>query len=490
VLSVASFRPLPLVLGLAVAGSLLLLDSPLGDAGDGAVLAAAVTLLMAFWWISEAAPIWLTALLPLAVYPFSAVFGVNFDERLLGALLPYVDPYIFLFLGGMGIAAAMQQWNLHRRIALSIMRRVGAAPARLLLGVLAATAFVSMWISNTATAAMMLPIGLALVRELEGQAGKRLAGYGCATMLAIAYGANVGGMGTKIGTVPNAQLSGFLLQERGIDLSFLQFMQFGLPFIVAFVPVLWLALWRIARADAPPAALARAALQSEGARLGGMSGGEKIVLAVFLATAGLWLAGKPLADALRPHVTAFTLAASHVEAAIAMSAAAVLMLTRWRGTRVLLPGALRDLQWDALLLIGGGFSMAAAIDASGLSAWLGAQLAGLRDLPAMLQVTAACLATVTLSAFASNAATTAVMLPILAGSVAPAQANTTLVAAALASSCDFALPAGTPPNAIVFGSGYVRVPVMARTGAVLDVLAAMLVAVWCYWAVPRVLAGS
>jgi sodium-dependent dicarboxylate transporter 2/3/5 len=297
-------------------------------------------------------------------------------------------------------------------------------------------------------------------------------------------------MGTKIGTVPNAQLSGFLLQERGIDLSFLQFMQFGLPFIVAFVPVLWLALWRIARADAPPAALARAALQSEGARLGGMSGGEKIVLAVFLATAGLWLAGKPLADALRPHVTAFTLAASHVEAAIAMSAAAVLMLTRWRGTRVLLPGALRDLQWDALLLIGGGFSMAAAIDASGLSAWLGAQLAGLRDLPAMLQVTAACLATVTLSAFASNAATTAVMLPILAGSVAPAQANTTLVAAALASSCDFALPAGTPPNAIVFGSGYVRVPVMARTGAVLDVLAAMLVAVWCYWAVPRVLAGS
>jgi sodium-dependent dicarboxylate transporter 2/3/5 len=484
----AALKPIPFALGLAAFAALALLDSPLrhfGEHGGLPALAAGVTAWMAIWWIGEAVPLWCTALIPLAVYPLTRVHGDGFAANLSGALAPYLDPYIFLFLGGMGIALAMQQWNLHRRIALAIMRRIGVEPARLLFGVLASTAAVSLWISNTATAAMMFPIGMAVLRELERQAGRRLAAFGCALMLAIAYGANLGGMGTKIGTVPNAQLAGFLAQERGVDLSFLQFMAIGLPFVLAFLPVAWLTLWRVGRADAPAGALGRAALDAEAAQLGPLQRAERVVAIVFVAAAALWIAGKPLTDLARPHVSLVALKTAHVEAAIALAAALALMLWRVRGARVLAPRSFRLLQWDALVLLGGGFSMAAAVEASGLSQWLGAQLEALRTFPGFAQVALASLATVALSAFASNVATTAVMLPILLSSVSPENANVALVSAALASSCDFALPAGTPPNAIVFGSGYVKVPVMARAGALLDVLAALLVSAWCWWAVPR-----
>jgi sodium-dependent dicarboxylate transporter 2/3/5 len=482
-------KPVPFTLGLAAFAALVLLDTPLqrvGEHGARPALAAGVAAWMAIWWIGEAVPLWATALIPVAIYPFARVYGDGLAENAIGALAPYFDPYIFLFLGGMGIAAAMQQWDLHRRVALGIMRRVGTAPGRLLLGVLASTSLVSLWISNTATAAMMLPIGLAVLKELERQAGRRLAGFGCALMLAIAYGANVGGMGTKIGTVPNSQLAGFLA-ERGTELSFLGFMGIGLPFVIAFVPVLWLALWRVGRADAPSGAVGRAALDREAARLGPVKATERAVAIVFVAAAALWIAGKPITDALKPAISAFALKSAHVEAAIALSASLALMLWRVRGAAVLAPRSFKRLQWDALVLLGGGFSMAAAVEASGLSDWIGAQMAALRGFPAFAQVALASLATVTLSAFASNVATTAVMLPILLSSVAPQHANVALVSAALASSCDFALPAGTPPNAIVFGSGYVKVPTMARTGAVLDLTAALVVSAWCWWVVPRVL---
>ena len=182
----AKFKPIPFGLGLAAFAALALLDSPLrhfGEHGALPALAAGVTAWMAIWWIGEAVPLWLTALIPLVVYPLSSVHGDGRVANIIGTVAPYFDPYIFLFLGGMGIAAAMQQWNLHRRVALGIMLRVGTAPGRLLFGVLAATAFVSLWISNTATAAMMLPIGLAVLRELERQTGRRLASFGCAMML-------------------------------------------------------------------------------------------------------------------------------------------------------------------------------------------------------------------------------------------------------------------------------------------------------------------
>jgi sodium-dependent dicarboxylate transporter 2/3/5 len=453
-----------------------------GEHGARPALAAGLTLWMAIWWISEAVRIEWTACLPLVVLPFSGIHGDGVAANLRGAALPYVNPYIFLFLGGMGIAAAMQQWNLHRRIALRVMRLVGTDPRRLLFGLLLATAGISLWISNTATAAMMFPIGLAVIAEFERETGRRLVGYGAALMLAVAYGANVGGIGTKIGTVPSAQLAGFLAQ-RGDDVSFLEFMSVGTPFVALMLPVVWLALWRVGRADAPASEVGRRALESEGARLGEMQRGERVVGVVFVAAAGLWILGQPITEALRSAGLA-GLSTAMVEAAIAMLASLALALWRVDGRPALAPASLRFVQWGTLVLLGGGFSLAAAIEASGLSHWMGAQLAALAGSPPLLQITAASFTTVTLSAFASNAATTAVMLPVLASSVSPEHVSSVLFAAAFAASCDFALPAGTPPNAIVFGSGYLTIPLMVRTGVVLDAMAALLAAFWCWLAVP------
>jgi sodium-dependent dicarboxylate transporter 2/3/5 len=465
--------------------ALLWLDTPLarwGEYGARPALAAGLTLWMAIWWIGEAVPIHWTACLPLLVLPFSGVHGEGVAANLGGAFLPYVDPYIFLFLGGMGIAAAMQQWNLHRRIALAVMRAVGTDPRHLLFGLLLATAGTSLWISNTATAAMMFPIGLAVIHEFEREAGRRLARYGAALMLAVAYGANVGGIGTKIGTVPSAQLAGFLAQQ-GSEVSFLAFMAVGVPFVALFLPVTWLALWRLGRADAPGLAEGRAALARESARLGAMQNGERVVAAVFLAAAALWILGKPVTEALRAAGLA-VLASAHVEASVAMLASLVLALWRVAGSPVLAPASLRFIQWETLVLLGGGFSLAAAIEASGLSQWLGTQLAALTGSPALVQIGAASVTAVTLSAFASNAATVAVLLPVLAGSASPEAMASVLFAATFAASCDFALPAGTPPNAIVFGSGYLTIPTMVRTGVPLDAAAALLAALWCWIAVP------
>jgi sodium-dependent dicarboxylate transporter 2/3/5 len=329
---------------------------------------------------------------------------------------------------------------------------------------------------------MMFPIGMAVIAEFEHQTGRRLAGYGAALMLGIAYASNLGGIGTKIGTVPSAQLAGFLAQ-RGVEVSFLEFAAVGTPFVALFLPVVWLALWRLGRADAPGPEVGRAALLREGARLGPMRRGEWVVLAVFAATAALWIAGRPLTEALRSCL-ALVLATAHVEAGAAMLASTVLMALRVEGGPALALRSLRTVRWQTLVLLGGGFSMAAAVEASGLSQWLGAQLAAMRALPGFAQVVVASLVTVTLSAFASNAATVAVMLPVLASSIAPVDLHAVLFAATFAASCDFALPAGTPPNAIVFGSGYVTIPLMVKTGVRLDLLAALMAAAWCWLAVP------
>jgi sodium-dependent dicarboxylate transporter 2/3/5 len=479
--------------GLAAGGAaallLLLLDSPLqafGDYGARPARAAAVIACMAIWWLTEALPIYWTACLPLVAFPLLGVFAPGPLANLRPTLLPYVDPYIFLFAGGIAIAAAMQQQDLHRRIALSIMCAIGADPRRLLAGVLVATAFVSLWISNTATAAMMFPIGLALIAQLERQQGRRLAWYGMAVMLAVAYGSNVGGIGTKIGTAPNAQFAGFM-ERFGHQVSFLQFIVVGLPFVVLFLPVVWLALWRLARREGLAGDLGAAVLRRELAALGPLRRPEAVVLAVFSLAAALWIAGKPLTGALRARWPA--LGSAHVEAGIALLAALALLLWRSERRAVLGLAALRKAPWETLLLLGGGFAMAAGVHGSGLSGWLGAQLVAAREMSAAAQLVVAALATVTLSAVASNTATIAIMLVVLHEAVAAPLAPSVLFAATIAASCDFALPAGTPPNAIVFGSGYVTIPQMARVGVVLDLLAALLAAGWCGLVVRWVLAG-
>jgi sodium-dependent dicarboxylate transporter 2/3/5 len=483
-----------LAAGLLAAAALIALDGPLkhvaspagASYGDRPAHAAAAVVLMAIWWVAEVFPIHWTALVPLLLFPPLAVFGGSAAHDLRLAALPYIDPYIFLFLGGMCIAAAMQQWNLHRRIALTIMRVIGAAPRRLLLGFVVATAFVSLWISNTATAAMMFPIGMAVIAQLERQeGGRRLDGYGAAIMLAIAYGANVGGIGTKIGTATNALFCGYLAQNLGVELSFVRFLGIGLPFVLVFLPVTWWWLWRaLGRADAPTGAAGRATLDAELALLGPLGPAERAVLLVFASTAALWILSGPLTGALAPHLHAIFPAikswSKYVEGGTAIAAALVLLaLPVGGGRRALGLRQLRVVPWETLLLLGGGFAMAAGIEASGLSAWMAGELAAMRDQSPAVQVAIASFSSVALSAVASNTATVSVMLNVLRSTAAPGNVLAVLSASTLAASCDFALPVGTPPNAIVFGSGYLTIPRMARVGIGLDLVAAALVTVWC-----------
>jgi sodium-dependent dicarboxylate transporter 2/3/5 len=269
--------------------------------------------------------------------------------------------------------------------------------------------------------------------------------------------------------------------------SFLEFAAVGLPFVVFLLPLAWATLWRIGRADRPRQD-AREVVARERAALGRISAAERAVLAVFLVAAGFWIASHPLTAALAARWPGIRTA--HVEGGVAIAAALLLLAAPAPGRdggRLLSPASLRRVPWETLLLLGGGFALAAGVQASGLSLWMGERLAGVAGLPPLAQLLVATLATVTLSAMASNTATTAVMLVVLADAVAPETRTAVLFAATVAASCDFALPAGTPPNAIVFGSGYVRIPVMARHGAVLDLLAAAVAALWCGWAVPRVL---
>lgn len=486
-------KPIPLVIGLLLALGIALFDSPLHDFGaygSRPARAAAVTALMAFYWLTEALPISVTACIPLVVFPFIGVFGEGFAVGLKGTVSPYVDPYIFLFLGGMCVAAAMQQWNLHRRIAVTIMSRVGTEPQRLLLGILAASALISMWISNTATAAMLVPIGIAVIRQLEAQSERRFVHFGAAIMLAIAYGANVGGIGTKIGTAPNAQFAQFMQQNVGVEVSFLQFMAVGTPFVLLFIPIVWWVLWRLGRADAPHKDVGAAVVATATAEMGPMSRGEQVVLGVFAGTAALWMAGSPLHGTLAPIVNVlydYKLTSAHVEGGIAMLAALFLMVFRVGGQAVLTFKSLRFVPWDTLILLGGAFSMARGVQESGLSAFLGEQLRGLAAHPVPLQVLGATVATVALTAFTSNVATIGVMLNVLKDAVTPHALSTVLFAATIAASLDFALPAGTPPNAIVFGSGYLTVRQMVKTGAVLDVVGALFAAAYCLLIVPLVL---
>ncbi|AGC47608.1 sodium:sulfate symporter [Myxococcus stipitatus DSM 14675] len=450
--------------------------------GDRPAAAAAVAAWMALWWFTEAVPMAWTAVLPVALFPLLGVFDTANPAIAMGrAVLPFLDPYIFLFMGGMALGAGMEQWGLHRRIALLIMRAVGTGPERLLFGMLAATAAVSLWISNTATAVMMVPIGMALLTQLRAAEGRPLQHFGAALMLAVAYGSNIGGIGTKIGSPTNSVFAGVVSRRLGSDVGFVEYMIAALPFVLIFLPLTWAVLWRWGRRDKMGPGQGGEVIAQELAQLGPVSPGERTVGLVFFTAAVLWIFGDLLREALAPWVAlafnGFKLGGKHYEAAVAMLGALTLILMG----RLSL-AALKRVPWDTLLLLGGGFALAAGIEASGLASWLTTRLSELETLPVLAQHGVVATATIVLSAIASNTATTNVMLNVLPAS------RPLLAVSTFAASCDFALPAGTPPNAIVFGSGVVRLPVMMRTGIFLDALAALALmlygATWVQWVLP------
>jgi sodium-dependent dicarboxylate transporter 2/3/5 len=342
-----------------------------------------------------------------------------------------------------------------------------------------------MWISKHGRErALLLPIVLSLVREIETAAGPRPR-YGAVLVLATAYGASIGGMATKIGTATNVQLVGFL-DQRGVEVSFAQFAFLGSGFVALLLPVAILVLARIGRSDAPPpdvlANLRGLSLQIPRQ----VSRPERAVLVVFVATALVWILAAPIRAQLE-RATDWRLRTAHVEAAAALLAAIALAVWRPGGTRLLTRASLRDVPWSALLVIGGSFALAAGIEASGLSRSVAPLFTGLANATPLVQALITAGITVLVSAFLSNTATVGVLLPILAAAVPGANQTTVLVTAGLAASCDFALPAGTPPNAIVFATRRVPFRTMLAAGIPLDVIAAVIAALWCSTAVPWML---
>lgn len=458
--------------------------------------ALALLFMMAFWWVTEALPIHWVALLPLVVAPFFPLFpsvertSPGFFGRFIEngkAVGPtYYNPFIMVFMGGMLIGVAMEEHNLHRRIALNIMKVIGSSPRRILLGFVVATAFISLWISNTATAVMMVPIALAVLSQLEAREGGRLPLLGQSIMLAIAYGANVGGIGTVIGTAPNMALAGYISGQYRIQVTFVDYFLVGMPFVLLFLPVVFGALAWLCRRERTRT-VESDVIDLEIRKLGRMSRAEKIVLAVFLLTSAAWILNEPLRSlagfrGFDPSTgkTADFIKGDEFDACAALVAPLLLLLSgtlRWR--------SMRRMPWDVLILLGGSYALAQVVLRSELSKWLVLLLGPAAQLPPFLLLLAITLFTVFLSAFTANAAAANLMMLLVTETVDPARTQPAkalpfLYGVGISSSCDFMLPCGTPPNAIVFGTRYVRMRTMAATGFFLDLAAAVLAAAWIW----------
>jgi sodium-dependent dicarboxylate transporter 2/3/5 len=426
---------------------------------------------MAVWWVGEPVPLGATSLLPLVLFP---VLGVASAKE---AAAPYANELVFLFLAGFLLAAALERWNAHSRLAYAIVSAIGGGGRRVVLGVMVATGFVSMWISNTATAAMMYPIALA-VGALFGSG--RAADEGrTALMLGVAYSASIGGIGTLIGTPPNLIFAGSAKQLAGRAVSFAEYLLIGVPIVVILLPLCWLLLVFVLfrrRVDLGPEA--RGTLTGRRAALGSLRGGEARTVAVFLLTVAAWLfrERKDLGGFTIPGLA--DLAPGLSDASIGLTGALLLFVvpdgSRAPDGRPLLTWhEAKEIPWEVLLLFGGGLSLAAAMESSGLARWLGGKMGGLAGYPSIVVYAGLAALVLLLSELASNTAVAAMAMPI-AASLAPAVGQPPLalmLVAALAASAGFALPVATPPNAIVFGSRQVSARQMAKAGILLDLIA-------------------
>lgn len=474
-----------------------------GDVAQGARLTAATAVLMGAWWMTEALALPATALVPLVVFP---VLGddVKFDD--VGA--SYGNNVIFLFMGGFLLALAMQRWNLHRRIALLTVKIIGTKPTQMVAGFMVATGFLSMWVSNTATAVMMLPIGvsvLLLVTKIgNGDAAPADPGagadaevdpqdssvkqeiiksnFGTALMLGIAYAASIGSLGTIIGTPPNTLLAGYLSDSHDIQIGFGQWMLVGVPLAVVMLAICWFLLTKVLfKPEITEIPGGKELIQDELDKLGAMSSGEKRVLAIFVLAAFSWVFVPMIFDT--PPIS---------DAGIAMVVGLLLFFCpagAARGVRLLDWDSAVKLPWGVLLLFGGGLALSSQFSSSGLTEWIGEQAQGLGGVPMVLMVLIFATGILLLTELTSNTATAATFLPVAGGVAMGLGIDPMLLAipVALAATCAFMLPVATPPNAIAYGSGYVTITQMIRGGVWLNLIAMVLItlvtmtlAVWVF----------
>ncbi len=469
----------------------LLAPTPEGMSAE-AQRAGAVAALMAVWWIFEAIPLSATALAPLALFPLLGVISAG------EASAAYGDSNIFLFAGGFFIAMAMQKWNLHERIALQVVKRTGSHPQALVGGFMLATAFLSMWISNTATALMMLPIALAVVEMVAKNAEGRGAGdFAVCVLLGIAYSASIGGVATLIGTPPNGVLLGQFkkLYPEAEEIGFLQWMLLGFPLVAVLLPLTWCLLTKfLFRFEGLLMRNVERALENRLRALGPMHRGEKIVLAVWAATAAAWIFRS---DVVLGSVTIpgwsrwFPQSAFLHNGTVAVLGALVLFVAPVdlkRGEFALDWDWAKRIPWGILILFGGGLALAAGFEQTGLVRWIGGKLTALEGAPPIVVVACIALLLTFVTELTSNVATAAIMMPILGGALAPALGVHPLllmIPAAIAVSCAFMLPVATPPNAIVFSGGLITAPQMARAGFCVNLLGVLLVTLVTYFlAVP------
>ena len=439
----------------------------------------AVAVLMAIWWMTEAVPIAITALLPVVLFP---LFGIMNGKAVSAT---YFNHIIFLFIGGFIVALAMEKWNLHRRIALKILLWIGVSPNRILIGFMVATAFLSMWISNTATAMMMVPIALSVISQLEEKIGEEyVKKYSIALLLGIAYSASIGGIATLIGTPPNIAFTQIYSQTfpSAPEIGFAQWFLFGFPLSVVMLVFAWLILYLLFVPKMKFQAGARETIQEEYKKLGKITYEEVIVLIGFVILALLWLFRSGF-DISVGHVNVklpgWAKLFAHPEyfndGTAAMLIALLLFIIPSKNDRtqaIMDCQTLAKLPWNIVLLFGGGFALAKGFTVSGLSMWIAQRFHALSGLHLVVIVGVISLVVVILTEFTSNTATTQMVLPVLASMAVGMNIEPLLlmIPATISASLAFMLPVATPPNIIIFGSGRVRIADMLKAGVMLDLI--------------------
>jgi sodium-dependent dicarboxylate transporter 2/3/5 len=441
------------------------------------VAAFAVASWVGIWWVTEAVPIAVTAILPVVLFPLSGALDIA------DTTTAYGHKYVFLYLGGFFLAIAIEKVNLHRRIALTVISLIGTRMRMIVLGFMVATAFLSMWISNTATSVMMLPIGLAIVAQFRDHPDtpeNEHEEFGKMLMLAIAYSASLGGIATLIGTPPNLVLAGIVKELYEVEINFLDWMLFAFPLSVLLLFICWVYLTRYAvKLEAAHFTGGVEEIKRQRKLLGIMSSNEKRVLIVFVLTAFAWMTRSFLFSPIIPAID---------DTLIALIAGILLFVIPSSEEKggVLEWDDAKKIPWGILLLFGGGLAIAQGFKDTGLAKWLAEQLTQLDFLP-LLVMTLVLVAVINfLTEVTSNLATTAMILPVLAPLAAAMGVHPYIfmVSATLAASCAFMLPVATPPNAVVFGSGYINMSSMMRAGFGLNLISILLITFWVFYLLP------
>ncbi|GAB6281802.1 MAG: SLC13 family permease [Ignavibacterium sp.] len=447
----------------------------------------AVAILMAFWWVSEAIPLAATSLIPLILFPTLGIYNGE------GTASTYFNSTISLFLGGMIIAIAMEQWNLHKRISLKIILMMGTNQSRIVLGFLIASAFISMWISNTATAVMMLPIGLAIITELEQEFSKeKIRNFTISILISIAYGSTIGGMMTLVGTPPNLSFVRILhiIFPEAPDISFGKWLQLSLPIGLILVLVTWILLTKFVFKPNKEVLINKDVIKNEYNNLGKISFEEKIVGLIFLLTAILWIfrIDLELGFITIPGWSKIFKNANFInDGTVAIAMSTILFLipakSKIKSKRILSADVFKKIPWDVILLFGGGFALAKGFIESGLSDFIGHLFINFKSISPILLMFIMSLFVKILTEFTSNTATAEMILPIAASISVALNINPLLLmlTVTFAASLGFMFPSATPPNAVIFGSQRIKIFDLVKAGFFLSIFSILLTVLIIYF---------